>query len=56
MGWAVLMVPGARLPITAARTAPALAHARLRDGARRLLPEERAEQLRAARRRLRGSS
>lgn len=48
--WAVLMVPGARLPLTAARTAPALAHARLRDGARRLLSEERVEQLRSARR------
>jgi len=47
--WAVLMVPGARLPITAARTAPALSRARLRDGARRLLSEERVEQLRGAR-------
>jgi CelD/BcsL family acetyltransferase involved in cellulose biosynthesis len=53
--WAVLMVPGARLPLTAARTAPALAHARLRDGARRLLSEERVEQLRSVRR-LRGRS
>jgi CelD/BcsL family acetyltransferase involved in cellulose biosynthesis len=55
-GWALLMVPGARLPITAARTAPALAHARLRDGARRVLSQERFEQLRGARRRLGGRS
>jgi CelD/BcsL family acetyltransferase involved in cellulose biosynthesis len=56
IAWALLMVPGARLPLTAARSAPALATARLRDGARRLLPEERVEQLRGARQRLRGGS
>ena len=56
LAWGVLMAPGARLPLTAARTAPALARARLRDGARRVLSEERVEQLRGARRRLRSGA
>lgn len=55
LAWGVLMVPGARLPLTAARTAPALAHARLRQGARRMLPEQQVERLRAARHRLGGA-
>lgn len=53
LAWAVLMAPTARLPLTAARTAPALAQARLRTGAQRMLSPERVEQLRSARRRLR---
>jgi len=56
LAWGVLMAPGARLPLTAARTAPALAHARLRDGARRVLSAERIAQLRGARQRLRGGA
>lgn len=52
LAWGVLMAPGARLPLTAARTAPALAQARLRASARRVLPAERVEQLRRARQRL----
>ncbi|HEU4702437.1 MAG TPA: GNAT family N-acetyltransferase [Conexibacter sp.] len=55
LAWGVLMLPGARLPLTAARTVPALAQARLRDGARRMLPERQVERLRAARGRLRGA-
>lgn len=55
LAWGVLLLPGARLPLTAARTAPALARARLRDGARRLLSERQVERLRAARGRLRGA-
>jgi CelD/BcsL family acetyltransferase involved in cellulose biosynthesis len=56
LAWGVLMMPGARLPLTAARTAPALARGRLRDSARRMLSERRVEQLRGAQRQLRGGS
>jgi CelD/BcsL family acetyltransferase involved in cellulose biosynthesis len=52
--WGVLMTPGPRMPLTALRTAPTLARARLRTGAQRMLPEERVAQLRAAQRKLRG--
>jgi CelD/BcsL family acetyltransferase involved in cellulose biosynthesis len=52
--WGLLMTPGSRLPLTAARSAPALAEARLRDGARRMLPARHVARLGAARRRLRG--
>jgi len=55
LGWGVLIPPGARFPLTAARTVPALAQARLRDGARRLLSEQQVERLRTARQRLRGA-
>ena len=54
LAWGVLMAPHGRLPLTAARTAPALARASLRDGARRVLSERHVEQLRSARARLRG--
>jgi CelD/BcsL family acetyltransferase involved in cellulose biosynthesis len=53
--WGVLMAPGARLPLTAARTAPTLAQARLRESARRMLSERQVERLRTARQRLRGA-
>ena len=56
VAWGLLMVPGPRLPLTAARTAPALARARLRESAQRLLPEQRVEQLRDVQRRLRRAS
>jgi CelD/BcsL family acetyltransferase involved in cellulose biosynthesis len=56
LAWGVLMAPGARLPLTAARTAPALARARLRDGARRVLSEQQVARLRGARRRLRSEA
>jgi CelD/BcsL family acetyltransferase involved in cellulose biosynthesis len=49
LAWGVLMTPGARLPLTAARTAPALLRSRLRDGVRRMLSEERVAQLRRMR-------
>ncbi len=55
LAWGVLMTPGARLPLTAARTVPALAQARLRAGARRVLSEHGVERLRAARGRLRSA-
>jgi CelD/BcsL family acetyltransferase involved in cellulose biosynthesis len=55
LAWGVLLAPGARFPLAAARTVPALAQARLRDGARRLLSEQQVERLRATRRRLRGA-
>jgi CelD/BcsL family acetyltransferase involved in cellulose biosynthesis len=54
LGWGVLMAPSARLPLTAARTAPAFVEARVRDSARRVLSERGVERLRAARRRVRG--
>jgi CelD/BcsL family acetyltransferase involved in cellulose biosynthesis len=53
LAWGVLMAPSARLPLTAARTAPSLARTRLRDSARRMLSEHQLEQLRTAQRRLR---
>jgi CelD/BcsL family acetyltransferase involved in cellulose biosynthesis len=53
VAWTVLMVPGRRLPITAARMAPTLARAALRDSAKRHLSGETLERLRAARKRLR---
>jgi len=55
LAWGLLMAPGARLPLTAARSVPALAQARLRDGARRVLSEQQVERLRAARGRLRSA-
>jgi len=55
LGWGVLMAPHGRLPLTAARTAPALASARLRDGARRVLSEQHVERLKDVRARLRGA-
>jgi CelD/BcsL family acetyltransferase involved in cellulose biosynthesis len=56
LAWGLLMTPGARLPLTATRTAPALARARLRDGAHRVLSDERVAQLRDVRRRLPGGA
>jgi CelD/BcsL family acetyltransferase involved in cellulose biosynthesis len=53
LAWGVLMTPGARLPLTAARTAPALARARLRDSAHRMLSDEQLGRLRAAHGKLR---
>jgi CelD/BcsL family acetyltransferase involved in cellulose biosynthesis len=55
LAWGVLLAPGARLPLAAARTFPALVEARVRDGARRMLSERHVERLRATRRRLRGA-
>jgi CelD/BcsL family acetyltransferase involved in cellulose biosynthesis len=54
LAWGVLMTPGARLPLTAARTVPALARARLRDSAQRVLSDEQLVRLRSAQRRLSG--
>jgi CelD/BcsL family acetyltransferase involved in cellulose biosynthesis len=54
--WGALMVPGARLPLTALRTAPALTRFRLRASAQRMLSEEQVERLRNAQRKLRGGS
>jgi len=56
LAWGILMTPGARLPLTAARTAPALARARLRDSANRMLSDEQLRRLRAAQRKLRGGN
>jgi CelD/BcsL family acetyltransferase involved in cellulose biosynthesis len=56
LAWGVLMTPGVRLPLTAARTAPALARTRLRDSALRMLSQRHVEQLRSAQRQLRSGS
>jgi CelD/BcsL family acetyltransferase involved in cellulose biosynthesis len=55
VAWGLLMTPGARLPLTAARTAPALARARVRDSAHRMLSEKQLGRLRAAHGKLRGN-
>jgi CelD/BcsL family acetyltransferase involved in cellulose biosynthesis len=53
--WAVLLAPGARLPLSAARSSRALVRSRARAAALRGLPQERVAQLRGLQRRLRGS-
>lgn len=53
VAWTLLMLPGARLPLTVARSVPAMAWREGRDAAKRILPGERVEQLRAVRDRLR---
>lgn len=52
--WAVLLAPTPRLPLSAARTTPALVRARLRAQALRL-PDERVAQLRGLQQKLRGA-
>lgn len=47
--WTVLVVPGRRLPITAARMAPTFARAAVRNSAKRHLSAQTLERLRAAR-------
>ena len=54
VAWTVLIPPGPRRPLTAARMAPTLARAALRDAAKRHLSAQGVERLRAARGRLRG--
>jgi CelD/BcsL family acetyltransferase involved in cellulose biosynthesis len=54
LAWSVLLPPGRRLPHTLARTAPTMAWRELRTAAKRALPPERADRLRALRARLRG--
>ena len=51
VAWTLLLVPGRRLPITYARTAPMLAGSALRASAKRALPVEQVDRLRVARRR-----
>jgi CelD/BcsL family acetyltransferase involved in cellulose biosynthesis len=53
VAWTVLLVPGRRLPLTAARIAPTLVRAALRDASKRHLSEANVERLRGLRRRLR---
>ncbi|HVY95403.1 MAG TPA: GNAT family N-acetyltransferase [Solirubrobacterales bacterium] len=53
VAWTVLLAPGPRLPLTAARMGPTLARAALRDAARNHLSPEQIERLRSARGRLR---
>jgi len=54
--WAVLLAPGPRLPLSAARSSRALVRSRARAAALRGLPQERVAQLRGLQRRLRGAS
>ncbi|HST39197.1 MAG TPA: GNAT family N-acetyltransferase [Conexibacter sp.] len=51
LGWMMLLPPGPRLPLTAARSAPALLRAGARDAALRALPPEQLERLRTLGRR-----
>ncbi|HEX4805297.1 MAG TPA: GNAT family N-acetyltransferase [Conexibacter sp.] len=54
--WALLLAPGARLPLSAARSSRAVARSRARAAALRGLPPERIARLRGLQRRLRGSA
>jgi CelD/BcsL family acetyltransferase involved in cellulose biosynthesis len=53
VAWTILMIPGRRLALTYARTAPMLARNRVRGLAKRALPDEQADRLRELRSRLR---
>jgi CelD/BcsL family acetyltransferase involved in cellulose biosynthesis len=52
LAWTLLLVPGRRLPLSAARIAPMVASRELRDFAKRLLDDDQSERLRALRSRL----
>ncbi|HEX5145497.1 MAG TPA: GNAT family N-acetyltransferase, partial [Conexibacter sp.] len=52
LAWWVLIPPGRRMPLTAARTLPSTTWRELRDAAKRALPPERADRLRELRTRL----
>jgi CelD/BcsL family acetyltransferase involved in cellulose biosynthesis len=54
VAWALIVTPGRRMPLTLLRTAPLLARYAARDAAKRLLTDEQADGLRAARSRLLG--
>jgi CelD/BcsL family acetyltransferase involved in cellulose biosynthesis len=54
--WATLLVPGRRLPLSAARSLPALLQAQARSVAMRRLPDDRVEQLKRLRLRLQRAS
>lgn len=51
--WSILMLPGRRLPLTYARSAPMLARQHAREAAKRALSDEQADRVRALRERLR---
>jgi CelD/BcsL family acetyltransferase involved in cellulose biosynthesis len=53
VAWTILMVPSRRLPLTYVRSVPTLASRRMRDVAKRALPAEWVDRLRAMRQRLR---
>ncbi len=53
VAWSVLLVPGARLPLTCARATPMLAGHWLREAGKRALSEEQAQRVRSVRRLLR---
>jgi CelD/BcsL family acetyltransferase involved in cellulose biosynthesis len=52
VAWTILMLPGRRLPLTYARSAPMLAGRRVRDAGKRILDEEQTNRLRGLRGRL----
>jgi CelD/BcsL family acetyltransferase involved in cellulose biosynthesis len=52
VAWSLLLLPGRRLPLTAARVAPMIASRELRDFAKRVLDDEQSDRLRALRGRL----
>jgi CelD/BcsL family acetyltransferase involved in cellulose biosynthesis len=53
VAWTILMVPGSRLPLTAARMAPTLGRAGARNFAKERLSKEHLDRLRSARKRIR---
>lgn len=53
VAWSILMVPGSRLPLTAARMAPTLGRAAARNFAKERLSDESLDKLRDARKRIR---
>ncbi len=56
VAWTMLMPAGRRLPATVARTIPMLGRRRVRDFAKRTIPPERQDRIRALRSRLAGRS
>jgi CelD/BcsL family acetyltransferase involved in cellulose biosynthesis len=56
VAWTLLLMPGRRLPLSAARIAPMIASRELRDLAKRMLDDEQSERLRALRGRVSRSS
>jgi CelD/BcsL family acetyltransferase involved in cellulose biosynthesis len=47
VGWTMLLVPGARMPLSIARAAPVLGRYALRDAAKRALSDDQVDQLRS---------
>jgi CelD/BcsL family acetyltransferase involved in cellulose biosynthesis len=55
IAWTIILLPGRRLPLAYARSAPMLGGRRIRESAKRVLSEEQARRVRELRRRLSSS-